>query len=103
MLVEKGSAIMGAPQFILLAVVAVVFGAVAQVLPSMQGARTRFDGIIVALVAFGTALIGNALKPYGPQWQGVYVMTAILIGAIWAFIATFAIRRLGRKVPEPVD
>jgi hypothetical protein len=90
---------MGAPQFILLAVVAVVFGAVAQVLPSMQGARTRFDGIIVALVAFGTALIGNALKPYGPSWGGLYYTTAILIAAVWSVIVTLLLRKVGRKEP----
>jgi hypothetical protein len=94
---------MGVGGIILLVVVAAVLGAAGQFVPLYPGPRTRFDGVIVGVVALATEFLGNALKPYGPQWQGVYVVTAILIGAVWAFIVTFAVRRLGRKVPEPVD
>jgi hypothetical protein len=88
---------------ILLVVVAAALGVGAQFVPYYPGPRTRFDGVIVGAVALAAEFLGNALKPYGPQWQGVYVVTSILLGAIWAIIATLALRRLGRKMPEPVD
>jgi hypothetical protein len=94
---------MGIGGIILLLVVAVVLGVGAQIVPGYPGPRTRFDGVVVGVVALAAELLGNALKPIGPYWQGVYVVTSIIIGAIWAIIATFAIRRLGRKMPEPVD
>jgi hypothetical protein len=94
---------MGVGGIILLVAVAAGLGAGAQFVPLYPGSRTRFDGVIVGGVALAAAFLGNALKPYGPQWQGVYVVTSISIGAIWAIIATLALRRLGRKMPEPVD
>jgi hypothetical protein len=94
---------MGVGGIILLLVVAAVLGVGAQFVPGYPGPRTRFDGVAVGVVALAAEFLGNALKHIGPQWQGVYVVTTIVIGAVWATIATFAVRLLGRKVPEPVD
>jgi hypothetical protein len=88
---------------ILLVVVAAILGVGAQIVPGYPGPRTRFDGIIVGIVALATEFIGNTLKHIGTPWHGVYVVTTIIIGAIWAIIVTIALRRLGRKMPEPKD
>jgi peptidoglycan/LPS O-acetylase OafA/YrhL len=88
---------------VLLVVVAAALGAGAQFIPGYPGPRTRFDGVIVGVVALAAEFLANALRHFGPQWQGVYVVPTIIVGAIWAIISTVALRRLGRKMPEPVD
>jgi uncharacterized membrane protein YeaQ/YmgE (transglycosylase-associated protein family) len=88
---------------IVLVVVAALLGAAAQFVPGYPGPRTRFDGVIVGVVALAAEFLANAFRHFGPQWQGVYVVPAIIVGAFWAIIATVALRRLGRKMPEPVD
>jgi uncharacterized membrane protein YeaQ/YmgE (transglycosylase-associated protein family) len=88
---------------ILLVVVAALLGVGAQFVPGYPGPRTRFDGVIVGVVALAAEVLVNALRQYGPQWQGVYVVPALIAGAFWALVATFALRRLGRKMPEPMN
>jgi uncharacterized membrane protein YeaQ/YmgE (transglycosylase-associated protein family) len=88
---------------ILLVVVAALLGVGAQCVPGYPGPRTRFDGVIVGVVALAAEFLVNVLRHFGPQWQGVYLVPTIIAGAFWAIVATFALRRLGRKMPEPVD
>lgn len=95
---------MGVGGIILLVVLAAAFGAAAQFVPGYPGPRTKVDGVIIGIVVLGAEFLGNILKPYGPQWQGVYVGTVVIIGAIWTVLLTLALRRLGRKEPqEPAD
>lgn len=95
---------MGVGGIILLVVIAAVLGAAAQFVRGYPGPRTRYDGVIVGIIVLGAEFLGNALKPYGPQWQGVYIQSVVIIGAIWAVLLTLALRRLGRKAPqEPAD
>ena len=85
---------------IVLLVVAGVCGAAAQLLPGSPGARTRFDWAIVGIVAFVTGLLANTFRHLGPQWHGLYFIPAVVISAFWSAVATFALRRLGRKEKE---
>jgi hypothetical protein len=88
---------LGAGGIIVLLGVAVVFGAAAQFFPGYPGARTRFDWVIVGLVALATGLLANAIRQVGPQWDGLYVLPVLLVSAFWSVVATVALRRLGRR------
>jgi hypothetical protein len=93
---------MGAVGFIILLVIAAVYGAAAQMFPGYPGRRTRFDGIIVFLVALLTGFIANLVrKGLGPQVDGLYYVPVAIIALFWSVIVTLLLRRVGRK-EEPL-
>jgi hypothetical protein len=47
-------------------------------------------------------LLIGAIKPYGPQWDGLYVVSAIAAGVVWGGIAAWLLRYVARPY-KPVD
>ena len=92
---------MGAVGFIVLFIIAAACGAIAQFFPGDPGPRTRFDGIIIFVVAVLTGFVGNILKKgIGPQVDGLAYITVAIIAAVWSVIVTILLRRIGRKEPS---
>jgi hypothetical protein len=92
---------MGAVGFIVLIIIAGVYGVAAQFFPGDPGPRTRFDGIIIFVVALLTGFVGNILKKgIGPQVDGLYYITVSIIAAVWSVVVTVLLRRIGRKEPS---
>jgi hypothetical protein len=92
---------MGAVGIIVLLLIAAVYGAAAQFFPGDPGPRTRFDGVIVFLVAAVTGFLANVIRNgLGPQVDGLYYVPVAIIAAFWSVIAALLIRRVGRKEPS---
>jgi hypothetical protein len=83
-------------------VVAIILGVAAQLVQGFRGPRTSFDGVIVGAVALGFGLFVGALKPYGPRWDGLYIVPAIIAAVVWAGIAAWLLRYLARPY-QPVE
>jgi hypothetical protein len=93
---------MGPVGVIILIVLAAAYGAGAQVFPGYPGRRTRFDGVVVFLVALLTGFVVNLVrKGLGPQVDGLYYVPVAIIALFWSVIATLLLRRVGRKEEEP--
>jgi hypothetical protein len=92
---------MGAVGVIVLLVIAAVYGAAAQFFPGDPGPRTRFDGVMVFLVAALTGFLANVVRHgLGPQVDGLYYVPVAIVAAFWSVVATVLLRRLGRKEPS---
>lgn len=93
---------MGIGAAILMLAVAVVMGAAAQVIknPRIQDPRTSYDWAITGIVSLVFGVVVGFLKPIGPQWDGLYVVPAIVGGVVWAIIAAAFLRYVGRGTPE---
>jgi hypothetical protein len=83
-------------------VVAVILGAAAQLIRGLRGPRTRFDGVIVGVVALGLGLLVGVIRPIGPQWDGLYVGPAIVAAVFWGGLAMWLLRYVARPY-KPVE
>jgi len=100
---RKAGISMGAVGVIVLLVIAAVYGVAAQFFPSDSGPRTRFDGVIVFLVAALTGFLANVIRNgLGPQVDGLYYVPVGIIAAFWSVAATVLLRKLGRKEPSEI-
>jgi hypothetical protein len=94
---------MGAVGIIVLLIIAAVYGAAAQLFPGDPGPRTRFDGVIVFLVAAITGFLANVIRHgLGPQVDGLYYIPVAIIAAFWSVIGALLLRKVGRKEPSEV-
>jgi hypothetical protein len=84
-------------------IVALVVGAAAQLIRNLwdiPGPRTRFDWLIVAVVAFVFGIGISVVRQLGPEWDGLYVVPAILGAVVWGAVAAAVLRYVGRSRPE---
>jgi hypothetical protein len=95
---------MGASALGLMVIVAAIVGLAAQLVGSPFGIprrRTRYDGLIVGVVAFVLGIVVSEVRQIGPQWDGLYVATAIFGAVFWGLVTAAILRYVAR--PESAE